>query len=150
MFLKESRSHIKRGGGCLNYCWRAFLLNGIYFLVGVECFCIAFQSAKTADFFFNRANKSVKTYCLFQKPQIFLAFVSSNRMGMKNMKKRYVVIMAGGRGEGLPQSHLKSLKHFASHCGKTPMLAQTVDRLRGLVQPPEVFVITNGEQGMLF
>ena len=68
-------------------------------------------------------------------------------MGMKNMKKRYVVIMAGGRGERFwPQSRLKKPKHLLPIVGKTPMLAQTVDRLRGLVQPPEVFVITNGEQ----
>ncbi|MDA7823450.1 sugar phosphate nucleotidyltransferase [Opitutales bacterium] len=63
------------------------------------------------------------------------------------MKKRYVVIMAGGRGERFwPQSRLKKPKHLLPIVGESPMLAQTVDRLSGLVPPEQVFVITNAEQ----
>jgi mannose-1-phosphate guanylyltransferase len=63
------------------------------------------------------------------------------------MKKRYVVIMAGGRGERFwPQSRLKKPKHLLPIVGDSPMLAQTVDRLSGLVPPEQVFVITNAEQ----
>ena len=50
------------------------------------------------------------------------------------MKKRYVVIMAGGRGERFwPQSRLRKPKHLLPIVGDSPMLAQTVDRLSGLV-----------------
>ena len=63
------------------------------------------------------------------------------------MKKRYVVIMAGGRGERFwPQSRLRKPKHLLPIVGDSPMLAQTVDRLSGLVPPEQVFVITNAEQ----
>ena len=63
------------------------------------------------------------------------------------MKNRYVVIMAGGRGERFwPQSRLKKPKHLLPIVGESPMLAQTVERLKGLVSPGQVFVITNAEQ----
>ena len=68
-------------------------------------------------------------------------------MGMKTMKNRYVVIMAGGRGERFwPQSRLKKPKHLLPIVGDAPMLAQTVNRLNGLVPPSQIFVITNSEQ----
>jgi len=63
------------------------------------------------------------------------------------MKKRFVVIMAGGKGERFwPQSRLKRPKHLLPIVGDAPMLAQTVDRLEGVVRPEDVFVITNAEQ----
>ncbi len=63
------------------------------------------------------------------------------------MKNRYVVIMAGGRGERFwPQSRLKKPKHLLPIVGDSPMLAQTVERLSGLVPPERVFVITHVEQ----
>jgi len=63
------------------------------------------------------------------------------------MKNRFVVIMAGGRGERFwPQSRLRKPKHLLPIVGDAPMLAQTVDRLKGLVPPEQVFVITNIEQ----
>jgi mannose-1-phosphate guanylyltransferase len=63
------------------------------------------------------------------------------------MKNRYVVIMAGGRGERFwPQSRLKKPKHLLPIVGNSPMLAQTVNRLSGLVPAEQVFVITNIEQ----
>ena len=63
------------------------------------------------------------------------------------MNDRYVVIMAGGRGERFwPQSRLKRPKHLLPIVGDSPMLSQTVARLHGLVPPERVFVITNAEQ----
>ena len=61
---------------------------------------------------------------------------------------RFVVIMAGGRGERFwPQSRLTRPKHLLPDCGEIlAMLAQTVDRLEGLVPPENMFVITNVEQ----
>ena len=40
------RALILNGEWLPELLWRAFLLNGIYFLVGVSVFCIAFQSAR--------------------------------------------------------------------------------------------------------
>ncbi len=63
------------------------------------------------------------------------------------MKNRYVVIMAGGKGERFwPQSRLKRPKHLLPIVGNTAMLSQTIERLEGLVPPERVFVITNLEQ----
>lgn len=63
------------------------------------------------------------------------------------MSNRYVVIMAGGRGERFwPESRLARPKQLLPIVGDKPMLAQTVDRLAGLVAPENVFVITNAEQ----
>ena len=63
------------------------------------------------------------------------------------MKNRYVVIMAGGRGERFwPQSRLKRPKHLLPIVGNSAMLTQTIDRLEGLVPVENVFVITNAEQ----
>ena len=62
-------------------------------------------------------------------------------------EKRFVVIMAGGRGERFwPQSRLARPKHLLPIVGEKPMLAQTVDRLEGLVPPERILVITNKEQ----
>ncbi len=63
------------------------------------------------------------------------------------MAKRYVVIMAGGRGERFwPESRLARPKQLLPIVGDSAMLAQTVDRLAGLVSAKDVFVITNAEQ----
>ncbi|MFP6899713.1 MAG: sugar phosphate nucleotidyltransferase [Opitutales bacterium] len=63
------------------------------------------------------------------------------------MSEHYVVIMAGGRGERFwPQSRLRCPKHLLPIVGDRPMLAQTVSRLKGLVPPENVFVVTNCEQ----
>ncbi len=63
------------------------------------------------------------------------------------MAKRYVVIMAGGRGERFwPESRLARPKQLLPIVGEKAMLAQTLDRLTGLVEPQDVFVITNAEQ----
>lgn len=63
------------------------------------------------------------------------------------MAKRYVVIMAGGRGERFwPESRLARPKQLLPIVGDKAMLAQTVDRLAGLIEAQDVFVITNAEQ----
>lgn len=63
------------------------------------------------------------------------------------MSNRYLVIMAGGRGERFwPQSRLHRPKHLLPIVGDKPMLTQAVDRLEGLVPPENIFVITNREQ----
>ena len=55
--------------------------------------------------------------------------------------------MAGGRGERFwPESRLARPKQLLPIVGDKAMLAQTVDRLAGLVSPKDVFVITNAEQ----
>lgn len=60
------------------------------------------------------------------------------------MKKRYVVIMAGGNGERFwPESRTAVPKQFLPIVGDTPMIAQTVDRLKGFIDPKNIFVITN-------
>lgn len=62
-------------------------------------------------------------------------------------KKRYVVIMAGGRGERFwPESRLAQPKQLLPIVGEKAMLAQTIDRLEGLVEAQDIFVITNAEQ----
>ena len=51
------------------------------------------------------------------------------------MKNRFVVIMAGGRGERFwPQSRLKRPKHLLPIVGDAPMLTQTIRRLEGLIR----------------
>lgn len=63
------------------------------------------------------------------------------------MSSRYVVIMAGGRGERFwPQSRQQKPKHLLPIVGDKPMLAQTVERLKGFVPEKNVLIITNREQ----
>ncbi len=63
------------------------------------------------------------------------------------MAERFVVIMAGGKGERFwPASRLKRPKHLLPIVGDKPMLTQTVERLEGFVAPDNIFVITNEEQ----
>lgn len=64
-----------------------------------------------------------------------------------NINNRYVVIMAGGRGERFwPKSRLKKPKHLISIIGKEPMLLQTINRLKAVVPIENIFIITNKEQ----
>lgn len=63
------------------------------------------------------------------------------------MSERFVVIMAGGRGERFwPQSREAMPKHLLPIVGDRPMLAQTVDRVAGVVPPANIFVITTRAQ----
>ena len=63
------------------------------------------------------------------------------------MADRYVVIMAGGRGERFwPESRLARPKQLLPIVGEKAMLAQTIERLKGLVPVGNIFVITNAVQ----
>lgn len=63
------------------------------------------------------------------------------------MSNRYIVIMAGGRGERFwPESRLSRPKQLLPIVGDRAMLAQTVERLDGFVPVENIFVITNSVQ----
>ncbi|HEV2454663.1 MAG TPA: sugar phosphate nucleotidyltransferase [Verrucomicrobiae bacterium] len=62
-------------------------------------------------------------------------------------KDRFVVIMAGGRGERFwPLSREKMPKQLLSLLGKKSFLQEAVDRVLPLVPVKNIFVITNEEQ----
>jgi mannose-1-phosphate guanylyltransferase len=59
----------------------------------------------------------------------------------------YVVIIAGGKGERFwPQSRAVRPKHLLPVVGETPLLAQTLERVRGVVPAKNIFVITSAVQ----
>lgn len=63
------------------------------------------------------------------------------------MSERFVVIMAGGRGERFwPQSREATPKHLLPIVGDRPMLAQTVERVAGVVPAANIFVLTTRSQ----
>jgi mannose-1-phosphate guanylyltransferase len=63
------------------------------------------------------------------------------------MSERFVVIMAGGRGERFwPQSREATPKHLLPIVGDKTMLAQTVDRVAGVVPRENVLVLTTQAQ----
>ncbi|HVT74506.1 MAG TPA: sugar phosphate nucleotidyltransferase [Lacunisphaera sp.] len=63
------------------------------------------------------------------------------------MSERFVVIMAGGRGERFwPQSRESTPKHLLPIVGDKPMLAQTVERVAGMVPPANIFILTTQAQ----
>jgi mannose-1-phosphate guanylyltransferase len=63
------------------------------------------------------------------------------------MAERFVVIIAGGRGERFwPQSRSHRPKHLLPIVGEHPLLRQTLDRVRSLVSPRNTFVITSLSQ----
>jgi mannose-1-phosphate guanylyltransferase len=63
------------------------------------------------------------------------------------MIERFVVIMAGGKGERFwPQSRLRRPKQLLPIVGDSPMLNQTIERLSGFVPLENVFVLTNDLQ----
>jgi len=63
------------------------------------------------------------------------------------MSERFVVIMAGGRGERFwPQSRRERPKHLLPIVGEQPMLTQTVERVLGVVPAERILVITTEAQ----
>jgi len=63
------------------------------------------------------------------------------------MPERFVVIMAGGRGERFwPQSREATPKHLLPIVGEKSMLAQTVERVLGVVPRENIWVITTRTQ----
>jgi mannose-1-phosphate guanylyltransferase len=64
-----------------------------------------------------------------------------------NTKDRFVIIMAGGRGERFwPVSREKTPKQLLALLGKRSFLQQAVDRVLPLVPIKNIFVITNAVQ----
>src|SRR5262245_38719454 len=62
-------------------------------------------------------------------------------------KNRFVIIMAGGRGERFwPVSREKTPKQLLTLLGKKSFLQETVDRVLPLVPAKNIFVITNETQ----
>ena len=62
------------------------------------------------------------------------------------MSGRYAVIMAGGKGERFwPLSTSKHPKQLLALVGDKALIAQAVERLDGLIQPENVFVVTNAD-----
>ncbi|HXA44889.1 MAG TPA: sugar phosphate nucleotidyltransferase, partial [Candidatus Angelobacter sp.] len=62
-------------------------------------------------------------------------------------KDRFVVIMAGGRGERFwPLSREKTPKQLLALLGKKSFLQEAVDRVLPLVPAKNIFVITNAAQ----
>ncbi|HMC27054.1 MAG TPA: sugar phosphate nucleotidyltransferase [Verrucomicrobiae bacterium] len=67
--------------------------------------------------------------------------------GNPNTKDRYVIIMAGGRGERFwPVSREKTPKQLLTLLGKRSLLQQAVDRVLPLVPMKNILVITNEVQ----
>src|SRR5260221_1384395 len=67
--------------------------------------------------------------------------------GNQNNKDRFVIIMAGGRGERFwPVSREKTPKQLITLLGKKSFLQQTVDRVSPLVPLKNILVITNEAQ----
>ena len=63
------------------------------------------------------------------------------------MSDRFIVILAGGRGERFwPQSRLNRPKHLLSIVGDSSMLTQTIDRLGDKVPKDNIYIITNRAQ----
>jgi mannose-1-phosphate guanylyltransferase len=59
----------------------------------------------------------------------------------------YVVIIAGGKGERFwPQSRAARPKHLLPVVGSTPLLVQTLERVRGIAPAKNTFVITSAVQ----
>ncbi|MGH7946412.1 MAG: sugar phosphate nucleotidyltransferase, partial [Opitutaceae bacterium] len=59
----------------------------------------------------------------------------------------YACIMAGGSGERFwPMSRQRSPKQLAKLFGETTLIEDTVRRLEGVVQPGNIFVLTNQVQ----
>jgi mannose-1-phosphate guanylyltransferase len=64
-----------------------------------------------------------------------------------DVRDRYVIIMAGGKGERFwPVSREKTPKQLIALLGKKSFLQQAVDRVRPLVPLKNIFVITNAVQ----
>ncbi|MSU42852.1 MAG: mannose-1-phosphate guanyltransferase [Pedosphaera sp.] len=62
-------------------------------------------------------------------------------------KNRFVVILAGGRGERFwPLSREKTPKQLLTLVGKRSLLQQAVDRVKPLVPAKNIFIITNQAQ----
>jgi len=67
--------------------------------------------------------------------------------GMSGERKLYAVIMAGGKGTRFwPYSREKRPKQFLNIVGKGSMLQQTIERIRPLIEPEKILIVTAQEQ----
>jgi mannose-1-phosphate guanylyltransferase len=81
-----------------------------------------------------------------RKPQFAVDPARARRI-VNLMIDRFVVIMAGGRGERFwPASRQASPKHLLPIVGDQPMLTQTVERVLGVAPRENIFVITTQAQ----
>lgn len=79
-------------------------------------------------------------------PQMTIA-PGGGRFKAGAMSSRYIVIIAGGKGERFwPQSRSHRPKHLLPIVGDRPMLTQTLDRVKPLVPKKNIFVITSAAQ----
>lgn len=63
------------------------------------------------------------------------------------MPQKFVVIIAGGKGERFwPQSRAHRPKHLLPIVGTDPLLTQTLKRVRSVVSPKNTYVITSAAQ----
>jgi len=63
------------------------------------------------------------------------------------MPQQFIVIIAGGKGERFwPQSRAPRPKHLLPIVGTTPLLTQTLARVKGLVPAKNIFVLTSAVQ----
>ncbi len=73
--------------------------------------------------------------------------MAKSKPGSASRPEPYVVIIAGGKGERFwPQSRAARPKHLLPVVGDTPLLAQTLARVKGIVPAKNTFVITSAVQ----
>lgn len=65
----------------------------------------------------------------------------------KNTDNYYAVILAGGSGTRFwPLSRAAYPKQFLKIIGNTSLLQQTVERIKGLIKPSHIYIVTNKDQ----
>jgi mannose-1-phosphate guanylyltransferase len=73
--------------------------------------------------------------------------ITSRSANQASASEPYIVIIAGGKGERFwPQSRAARPKHLLPVVGTTPLLVQTLDRVRGIAPAKNTFVITSAVQ----
>jgi len=98
------------------------------------------------------SEKTIKTLIVAEKEPVRGASqMNLHRIGpglqSVRVSEPFIVIIAGGRGERFwPQSRLHRPKHLLPIVGATPMLAQTLRRVRPLAPARNIFVITSVRQ----
>ena len=59
--------------------------------------------------------------------------------------KSYALILAGGRGTRFwPRSRTQTPKQLLNFLGEQSLLQQTVERLRPVIPPERIWILTNG------
>ncbi len=84
---------------------------------------------------------------LLKSPAFLRLIFVQNMTSPMDIKNRFVIIMAGGRGERFwPVSREQTPKQLLTLLGKRSFLQQAVDRVLPLVPARNIFVITNEAQ----